>query len=106
MYRRRNSTSKKLTKQDFIYHAARFFLHEEFLSIETQLEILANANGYFHIPNVEYASAYENFNKIDLLTEIGHLASLLETAYKEGSKSRKYERERVRANTSPEVEED
>lgn len=106
MYRRRNNVSKKLTKQDFIYHAARFFLHEEFLNIQTQLEILANSSEYFHISNVEYASAYQNFNRIDLLTEIGYLASLLETAYNEGSKSRKYGREKVRTEIATKIEEE
>ena len=43
MYRRRIIKSRVMTKQDFIYQAARFFLHDEYLDIPTQLEILINS---------------------------------------------------------------
>ena len=106
MYRRRIFKSKVLTEQDFIYQAARFFLHDDHLDIPTQLEILVKSNAAFDLVNVEYAQLYSRMHRLDLLTEIGHLAELIKTAYTEGQKSKRYERTRISRNTSPEIEED
>ena len=106
MYRRRIIKSRVMTKQDFIYQAARFFLYEDYLDIPTQLEILVNSLTVYDVPKVEYAGLYTRMHKADLLSEISHLAGLLETAYKEGQKSRRYERQRISRSTSTEVEED
>lgn len=106
MYRRRIIKSRHMTKQDYIYQAARFFLHDERLDIPTQLEILINSQRPYNILEIEYAETYKNMHKSDLLTEIGHLAGLLETAYKEGQKSRRYERERFRGCVNYEVDQD
>ena len=106
MYRRRIFKAVNLTQQDFIYQAARFFLHEERLDIPTQLEILLKSNGVYDIVGIEYAQLYSKMHRMDLLTEIGHLAELIKTAYTEGQKSKKYERQRISRSTSTEVEED
>jgi len=106
MYRRRIFKSRVLTEQDFICQAARFFLHDERLDIPTQLEILVKSNAAYDLVNVEYAQLYSRMHRLDLLTEIGHLAGLIKTAYIEGQKSRKYERTRISRSTSTEVEED
>ncbi len=106
MYRRRIITSRVMTQQDFIYQAARFFLHDEFYDIPTQLEILINSDRVYDIPYIEYAEVYRTMHKADLLTEIGHLAGLLKVAYTEGQKNKKYERTRISRSTSTEVEED
>ena len=106
MYRRRIIKSRILTKQDFVYQSARFFLYEDYLDIPTQLEILVNTTRAYDVPKVEYASLYSRMHKTDLLTEIGHLAGLLETAYREGQKSKKYDRTRIRRSVSHEVDED
>jgi hypothetical protein len=106
MYRRRILKSGTLTQQDFIYQAARFFLHDDRLDIHTQLEILVKSNGAYDIANIEYAQLYSKMHKMDLLTEIGHLAELIKTAYTEGQKSRKYGRERFSKGINPEVAED
>ena len=106
MYRRRVVRSRAMTKQDFIYQAARFFLHDEFRDIPTQLQILINANHPYSIEGLEYAAVYRDLHKSDLLTEISHLAGLLETAYTEGQKSKKYDRERVPRCINYETDED
>lgn len=106
MYRRRIFKAVSLTQQDFIYQAARFFLHEERLDIPTQLEILLKSNGVYDIVGIEYAQLYSKMHRMDLLTEIGHLAELIKTAYTEGQKSKRYERQRISRSINPEVEED
>lgn len=106
MYRRRITKSRVMTKQDFIYQAARFFLHDEYLDIPTQLEILINSVNPYNVSRVEYAEVYHTMHKTDLLTEITHLAGLLEVAYKEGQKSRKYDRERVSGSINYETDQD
>lgn len=106
MYRRRIIKSRVMTKQDFIYQAARFFLYEDYLDIPVQLEILVNSLKAYDVSKVEYAGLYARMHKTDLLSEISHLASLLERAYKEGQKSKKYDRSTISRSTSTEVEED
>lgn len=106
MYRRRIIKSRVMTKQDFIYQAARFFLHDEYLDIPAQLEILINSSRPYNIPRIEYAEVYHTMHKTDLLTEIGHLAGLLEVAYKEGQKSKKYDRKRISRSLKCETDQD
>ena len=106
MYRRRIIKSRVMTKQDFIYQAARFFLHDEYLDIPTQLEILINSNQPYGVDRIEYADVYRDIHKSDLLTEIGHLAGLLETACTEGQKSKKYDRERISRCINYEADQD
>jgi len=106
MYRRRIIRSRVMTKPDFIYQAARFFLYEDYLDIPTQLEILANSLRPYDIPKVEYAGLYSRMHKTDLLTEISHLAGLLERAYKEGQKSKKYDRTRISRSLECETDQD
>ena len=106
MYRRRIIKSRVMTKQDFIYQAARFFLHEEYLDIPTQLEILINSVNPYNVSRVEYAEVYHTMHKTDLLTEITHLAGLLEVAYKEGQKSKKYDRTRISRSLGCETDQD
>lgn len=106
MYRRRVVRSRKMTKNDFIYQAASFFLSQENLDIHTQLEILTHSRAAYDIKGIEYAQVYAKFHKMDLLTEIGHLSVLLEKAYEEGIKAKKHERIRVRKSAISTVEED
>ena len=106
MYRRRIIKSRVMTKQDFIYQAARFFLYEDYLDIHLQLEILVNSLKAYNVPRVEYAGLYARMHKTDLLSEISHLAGLLERAYNEGQKSKKYDRKRVSACINYETDQD
>lgn len=95
-----------MNEQDYIYQAARFFLHDDYLDIPTQLQILVNTSELYYITNIEYATVYKDMHRVDLLTEIGHLAGLLKTAYSEGQKSKKYDREGVSACVNYEADQD
>lgn len=106
MYRRRVVKSRKMTKNDFIYQAASFFLSQDKLDIYTQLEILLQSKAAYDINGIEYAQVYSKLHKMDLLTEIGHLSVLLEKAYEEGIKAKKHERIILQKSVNNVVEED